>query len=367
MLYFLFAIICFTSFCEIFDKRFGNFTHKSYFVFFLILFALATLRWERGTDWEAYYDYFSSIQKLDFSNNFEWGFVLLNYIVHVIFENYTALLCIQALIFYLCISKIIKKYSVYPLFSLLCFFAVTKGGIFFIRQHIAMAILMYAVKYIISSENKKFILFLVLAFCVHRTAIFFLPVVFLWKVKVNFRYYILGLAIIIVFSFMLETLLSSFFGNIGGLIGYMINNYINLTSSGEDYGVELSHQVILIRGIIKRTVIIFLYFFYMCPVLDKNPLVRGFFNVYMYGVFLYILLAPLSEQLARVCLYFDLFDIFLFAYLLYFQKNVKNKLIIFFFVTFVSLGRLYSGIEIRKELYIPYKSIFNKELPVEAY
>lgn len=98
--------------------------------------------------------------------------------------------------------------------------------------------------------------------------------------------------------------------------------------------------------------------------LSNNNITRGLFNIYIFGTCLYILLTPLSEQLSRVCLYFDIFDIFLFPLLLEKQER-WNKLLFFSLIITFSFIRLHSSIELRKELFIPYKSIFNKEQIVE--
>ena len=365
-LYIIFIVLLAASFLEVFDSKRQKIPQIIYYLTFSMLFLLSFLRWERGTDWSGYYDYFSNIYDLDFSNNFENGFILLNYWVHYLSNNYTILLFILAIIQYFFISKSIRYLSIYPVLSLLCYFAVTKGGIFFVRQYIALAILMYSVKYVIEKKIYKFLLVVFIACLIHRTALLFLPVYFIFYKNIKIKYYIIILLVFIPIAVYISRVFDSLnLGLANSIIENKINNYIDKSASGETYGIELSKSNILIRGVIKRGFIILLYFLLMKGELAKNYITRGLFNIYFFGTCLYILLIPLSEQLSRVCLFFDIFDIFLFPLLLYNQHTKWNKFIIFCLIIAFSFFRLHSSIELRKELFIPYKSVFNKEQIVE--
>ena len=99
-LYLIFILLLAGSFLEIFDSKRQGTAQIIYYLTLSILFLLSFLRWERGTDWSGYYDYFSNIYDLNFSNNFENGFILLNYCIHYLFNSYTVLLFILAAIQY---------------------------------------------------------------------------------------------------------------------------------------------------------------------------------------------------------------------------------------------------------------------------
>lgn len=364
-LYILFIILLTGSFLEVFDSKRQRVARIIYYLVFSILFLLSFLRWERGTDWGGYYDYFTHIYDLDFSSNFENGFILLNYGVHTLSGSYTVLLFVMAALQYFLISKSIRYLSVYPVMSLLCYFAVTKGGIFFVRQYIALAILMYAVRFVIERKVYRFLLMVILACMIHRTAILFVPVYFLFDRKIKIRYYVMALLVLIPVAIHVSKVFDSLStGLVNSIIENKINNYINKSADGEMYGIELSKSAILIRGVAKRGFILLLYFLFMRRELVANRVTRGIFNIYFFGTCLYILLTPLSEQLSRVCLYFDIFDIFLFPLLLCRQKR-WNKLLFFGLIVAFSFIRLHSSIELRRELFIPYKSVFNKEVMVE--
>lgn len=364
-LYIIFILLLAGSFLDVFDSKRKRITLVTYYFILFILFFLSFLRWERGTDWGGYYNYFNNIYDLDFSSNFEDGFILLNYCIHSLFNSYTVLLFIFACIQYFFISKSIRYLSIYPVVSLLCYFSVTKGGIFFVRQYIALAILMYAIRFVIEKKIYKFIFAVVIASLIHRTALLFIPVYFIFQKNIKIRYYIIALLILIPVAIYISRAFDSIStGIFNSIIENKINNYIDKSASGETYGIELSKSNILIRGVIKRGFIILLYFLFMKDELTKSSITRGLFNTYFFGTCLYILLTPLSEQLSRVCLYFDIFDIFLFPLLLYKQKK-WNKLLLFSLIITFSFIRLYSSIELRKELFIPYKSVFNKEQIVE--
>ena len=196
-LYLIFILLLAGSFLEIFDSKRQGTAQIIYYLTLSILFLLSFLRRERGTDWSGYYDYFSNIYDLDFSNNFENGFIFLNYCIHYLFNSYTVLLFILAAIQYFFISKAIRYLSIYPVLSLLCYFSVTKGGIFFVRQYIALAILMYSIRYVIEKKIYMFLFAVIIACMIHRTALLFLPVYFIFDKDIKIKYYIIILIFVL--------------------------------------------------------------------------------------------------------------------------------------------------------------------------
>ena len=63
-LYLIFILLLAGSFLEIFDSKRQGTAQIIYYLTLSILFLLSFLRWERGTDWSGYYDYFSNISEL---------------------------------------------------------------------------------------------------------------------------------------------------------------------------------------------------------------------------------------------------------------------------------------------------------------
>jgi hypothetical protein len=355
------------AFCEIFhEKDFPIPKKRLFYIVIGILFVLSFIRWERGTDWKSYYDYFISSQSLDFSQGKEVGWTLLNYCIRVLSDNYTVMLFVEAFILYFYLSKSITFISVYPLLSLAMYFALSKGGIFFIRQHIALAILMYSVKYIISREQLKFLLIVLLATMIHRTALFFLIVYVLFYCNIKWYHHIVICSLSIIFTFILKDYILQIMNTIGlSILEYKVARYMDM--GDELYGAATTMERVLIRATIKKSFLILLYALFMREKLENDFLIRGIFNIYVFGVYLYIILNSFGKEFLRITSYFDIFDIFLYPYLIFSRRKLSQKLFLFLLVAIYSLIRLHGSIELWPDLFIPYKSIFSKELPVIVY
>lgn len=155
---------------------------KKLFLLFsiLLLILLSGLRYETGTDWEPFYEYFHA--QLDVGEHyFEVGYQLLTYIVNNITGNYNVFLLVNAS-FLMLVYFSIKNYSNPNLYMLtvLVFYSTTYlvflGGN---RQAIALAIVIYSIKYLISREFIKFLSAVFLASLFHLSAWIFLPVYFI--------------------------------------------------------------------------------------------------------------------------------------------------------------------------------------------
>ncbi len=368
-LYILFGILAISSIFEVFGKR-DAILHKILQGIFccsiFLLFFLSVLRWERGTDWNSYLNYFATeAQNLNLSHHFENGFIYLNHIVKSVANDYTVLLMVEGLILYSCLCKSIRSIAIYPIFSLFCYFAIMKGGIFFVRQTVAVSLLLLSVKYILNRDLLKFVFVVILAASLHRSSWLFLPCYWLYSLRLNLKEYGFILCISIVIACYLLTKMNGITIGIGNpYIDAKINGYLASGMENEMYGVNMSKETMLIRGIGKR----FLFLILITSFLWKNILLskrsRGIFNIYFCGACLYIILAPISIDFARAVLPFDLMDIFLLPLIVASQKILSNRVILFCFILLISLNRLHSSINLRPELFIPYKSVFNKELKV---
>lgn len=74
-----------------------------YFLSVSAVIICSAIRWETGADWESYYYLFSDAEeywkgKYSESNQIEFGYVWLNYIINNINTHYTAMLLVNALL-----------------------------------------------------------------------------------------------------------------------------------------------------------------------------------------------------------------------------------------------------------------------------
>lgn len=176
-----------------------------------------------GADTENYCNNFQYIRKfLSWKEVFAWkwepGYVLINKILGLFFENSQALIIALALIILLPLFRRIKKDSLLPCMSLLVFVSIGiwQASTFVYRQWCAIAILTFSYKYIQERRLAPFLLLLFCAMLFHRTAVVFILVYLFYDLKIN--------GFVISLSLMFSVLL----GLIGKPILYILNHFARL-------------------------------------------------------------------------------------------------------------------------------------------
>ena len=356
-----FILFCFTALELKYKNRRYSYKTTSFFLF--IFFILSFIRWEVGTDWDSYFRYYNGIKGTLENvfyfeyNRFEIGYEIINHFAKSISNSYSFTLFIQAIIIYLFWAKALIKLSVYPLLSLFIFFCMSFASIFFVRQNIAMAILIFSVYFIDKKNWKAFLSLILLAFIMHRSSI-----VFLIAYPIYHKYYssnkILFLLIISIFIgiFIGQSLLT-YLGALGmGAISAKIEYYM---SQGEnDHFSDFSITQILIKGSINRLFLFFIYMFVLNKFRKKNKLINGLINLNILGMVLYFVLTPISLSLGRLTVYFDILQLLIIPYVFHYLKNNNTKIILYIIISAYLALRLYSAIFAFKEAFIPYKTIF---------
>lgn len=358
--FFIFFIILILSILEILsnNKKFSRFSFGSViFIFFILSF----IRWETGTDWEGYYNYFKTIKIpwsyiFDDSSGFELGYVILNHLAISISDSYTIMLFIEGAILYSFLYVSIPKLSYYPVFSILIFYSMSLGGVFFVRQNIAMTILIYSVIQIINKRKASFIVLVLLATMIHRTSIIFLLAYPIFYKQYSFKKILLYTIVSIVIGIIFSRLLLSLIGNLGlGMISAKINAYLDMGSE-ENY-TTFSTTGILIRGLINRLFLIAIYMYMLNKKRTDDFILNGLINLNLFGIILYSTLTPIAFSLGRVSAFFDILQIFILPYL-FKGCSLRTKESLFILISIYLLFRLYTAIAAFPEEYIPYKTFF---------
>ena len=162
---------------------------------FTILILLAALRSpEVGTDTANYVFGYNKIANQNFSGIFDvvrWeeGYVLLNKIISIIFNNEQALIIITSLLCTGLIFLFVYKYSVNTVFSIYLYISLFYYFASFniIRQYLAIGIILLAYKFILERKFFKYLLLILLAASFHQLALLLLPIYFLYGMKLNKR------------------------------------------------------------------------------------------------------------------------------------------------------------------------------------
>lgn len=208
----------------IINTKYKNLAHS--LIIGLILFLISALRHSNvGTDLLVYIRRFYQISDVKYSelsyyNNlwgFEYGYLYFNKLISFISQNDRFLIVIISLIIIVAFSIFIYRYSnvtwlSYYLFITLFFFGTSLN---ILRMFIAISICLLSIKYIIDKKPIKFTTLIILAFSIHTTAIVFIALYPISKIKITKKYLSLIFIIGIVFAFFSNKLLSIMLFNFG--------------------------------------------------------------------------------------------------------------------------------------------------------
>ena len=326
-------------------------------LFIFLFFILSFIRWETGTDWKSYKDIFEGTGWVA-----EFGFRYFNLLIRKLTDNYSICLLVQSVIIFLCLLKPFKYFSVYPLVTLMAFFCLLKGDIFFTRQYIAVNLCLLAAYFLCKNEIKYAFGIWCFAFIFHYSSIAFSLAFFIYKRRFNLKTLIIILFLSVVFSLTIDFVIS-FVADINKLNHFLlIDKFLRYYNDSQElfgYGGGFSKQFIVIKSLVSRSLILFVLIlcrnkFYQD---DKFNLI---FNFYIVDFCLFCVLSPISFTLTRLNCFFSITEIFCYSYFIKAGAKFSDKVLIFLIVT-VYLGlRLYSGIQGYYDEFVPFKTIFSR-------
>ena len=362
VLYFFIYSICFIT--MFFDRKNVSIkTKKQIMTFVIIILTLFFgLRWECGTDWEQYYNYFTGVEWNNFYNynrygdeTLEIGFSFINLILKTIsFETYTFYLIITNLARFLLIAFVSFKLSKFPIISFFGFLSLQY--MFPTRHPFATAIYMVGFIFILNRDLRKYIYTWLLACSIHISSILVAPLYFLYGIRLKFIWQIL----FYIGTVVLANLLNEYLQAIGLLLSFgsgIIDEKIATYT-------QAFREIDQTRGLIS----IMLPLFFLCifeytrrktkfstkGAKDFNFMIicyllaTGIWNIfsnsmpdlcrYVEFINTWPLLIPIFIN--RYYKYFYIIVLFLFAYYLYRMNNTIN------------LGEYH-------DLFIPYHSVFS--------
>ena len=345
----------------------------------LPFFIISALRYDVGTDY--FYRYvpdFNNIMNGIEVNNLEIGFKLIIQFCLLFTENYQFLFIITSGIIMALFSARIFKDSKSILLSFCIFFL---AGFFFqsmniLRQYIAMGIIFFTSRFLISKKYHWFILGIIVAFFIHNSSIVGIILLLLLNKEWFSPRNIIVLALIIL---ILGTPMMNLFEQL--ISNTRFGVYIN---SSYDRG-EMRKLTILSNTIIYASI----YVLYMIKKQNNNNQKEDIFFVNVQGITLiFILLSSKFYLLFRISYYFMIFQILSIPYFIktvdskelvlvvekllkkVWKKDIKismklekkcTMLLSAFFIVYFSIILSYTNIFNNDEEVLPYKTIFQKE------
>lgn len=310
----------------------------------IIITIIAGARWNTGTDWEPYLEYYNLCKDgQSCPTYFEPSYLLINQINSYLGISYSYVLLMAAIISNFAFYKFITKTNI-PVQGLLALFTYGLGNLIIIRSTIAQSIGLYALTFNIIG----FIFLIILASSFHYSAIF------------TFAYYYVRKANIL-FLFLFLIIFSLFIVNLQLTVGYLPNlNIFDFTKAKIDiyFGGDFSNSTELsLFSIVHKLILIYLIIKYRYLV-DK--LFTGLSTLALFGVLLGIILSYFSSVLLRFAGYFEPFIYIYIAILFsYSINNLKNYFIGFTCLILLVLKFSYL-IYYNYDLIVPYEFFFEE-------
>jgi transmembrane protein EpsG len=296
------------------------------FLPYFILIMVTGFRYKVGTDYKAYENYFNLIKNGHFPR-VEASFIFISKIGQFLNFNQQFMFLIYAAILYIFIYLGVRyfdpDYKYRHLILLLGTFYLLINGFNTIRQMASVGVLFFSLKYINEKKLKKFLVLVLLAFFLHKSAVIFVLLYFLLKIDSKK-----------IFFFVLISPLFMFFD-----INILLKMFINLTHSTwyEYYLTFLNNKVDVSGSLI-------LWIYYIIAIIlslsshkiNFSQRERIIINLFLWYIIL-MFTTSTSEVLTRI-VYFAMPSIFIVIPILtkYFE-NFQFKRSVFYSKVLVTL------------------------------
>ncbi|MEK2097122.1 EpsG family protein [Vibrio parahaemolyticus] len=327
-------LLMFLSFCEHYRLLVSKNIAIFYAIIVVVLFT--GLRGDVGQDTSNYLIMYENIYA--FKDKLEVGFYTLMRIFQYLNFDFNFFLFFIALcsvsFYFFAISKLVHKgYVIFAFLLIFCdlYIYFNFSGI---RQGLALSLCMVSSYFAFQQKWKTFVLFVLFAFLMHKSAIVFLISYPILKYRVNFKLStIIKLITVAILSVALTRFViysSDYFTFIKGAALYLSEDYNKLSWSA--YFV----------GLIRRLypVLFFLFFF---KVLKNDKVLMAFFSLYMFGFAIFALNYPiLQDTSVRLSSYFTIFESILMARMLYNLNFRFNRFVIYCVVGMVMFFKIYT-------------------------
>lgn len=310
---------------------------------FFILFLFLGLRYKVGFDYSYTYvpQYYNIIRGKN--THFEFLFVCLNKFVYFFFDNVDWVFIISAFITVFIVYNIICKRINNIVLGVFLYIGTRMYLYSFtqVRQYIAIAIFLFAIKYIVEKKMFRYFFWILIASLIHKTAILYLPVYFVRNINLSHRKYIM-IAVVAIFCAPIVNILYNYVGNY--LYGWYISNEIGLGNSS------------IVMGIINLFVIILSILFY--NKVNTSVENRILLNIQLIAWVAFVTTQSLNESYRIVAL-FMYTSILLIPKIYETIKYKNNKRVVMLMIIILFSLCIYVYLENDASM-IPYRTIFDK-------
>ncbi len=352
----LFGITTVAAFCELLNIKKAK---KLYiFIALLLIYILfSATRWN-NPDWDVYYPFFMKNNELDDflygTIPVDKGFGILNYLVKILFDDFTALLSILAIIIITIKGWFIKKYSSLPLLSVLLWFGTYIGDMFCNRQTLAISITLLAFYFIIKKQIIPFVLVVIIAASIQVSVIAFILAYPIYHSKLSGKCLIAGVFLSVIIGAYLD---NSYLIQIASMVNLIDVDTERLLLKIDTY-VQETADPNSIFSYARRLLFIPLeiYMISKMEVVDKNY--RGCVNLIVCGYMMYFLLINVSNTFAtRISSSFYIYEILVLPNIIGYYKRLDVRILCFILLGVYACVKYVYAIELYQEAYIPYTNV----------
>ena len=315
-------------------------------IFFASLpFAVVSgLRYDVGTDyWPTYYTgFYRILNNIEF-DGFEFGYFAIVKFIQIFTDNAFVLIFFLSVLFIYFTFKAIKEQSKDILLSILLlfitrYFFISMNGV---RQFLAMAILLYSLKYVLSREKGKFLFWFFIAFSIHYMSIVFLPVYYLYTKRINFDKLICYIVIAAIGVLIIR----------GSIFKILANTRFGQADRYAYAGIKFTIFTIAMNVLICFT-------FYLSYKNNKeDPRYRLYLNIEFVAMLISIFIRAIPAM-ERVYWFYSFPIIISFPYCI---KKERYAVLRWMIITFFVLYLIYDIIILRDHEVLPYQFIFGHE------
>lgn len=325
----------------------------------LMIVGVMVLRWEIGTDWDPYFSFFDKFANWDDFNYgppvFEKGYWVFNILIRSISDNYTIFLLILEGTLYVLLFRFFKFSTPYVLLCVLLYFGLSIGLTGANRQLLALALCLTGLKSLMEGHKLKFIGFVILAFFFHSSALLFFVFLLLnFNIPIVIIIAVIGACFIIGQTNLPFLLFSS-------LSGLSEHNAMKVQAYLKGAEGSLAQSQASVLGIIKKILLPTIFLMTRKRIIEKHKHYNYLLNGYLFGVAFYFLFyKSLLVMISRGSVYFNSMEPILLSLQLSVLKDKRLKNIALIMLCLFSIIFFYQSISAYPEIFIPYKSIFNK-------
>ena len=329
---------------------FRNTYHCMTVLAFLPFFIVVAIRYEVGTDWPIYLDYFQMIHAG--TNRFsESLFNLLNRLVFWTAGDFQGLVVLVAFLSYFFLFKAIYEQSISWPLSLLIFFI---SSAFFasmnqLRQAITMPIMLYAYKHI---QNKKFFRYLfwcIVASLIHVSSLVYL-VLYVWvRWKPSLRRYVTIFSVCVVTLPVLHILAEMVIRH--SKYAWYFTSFFNSGNTENNF---------YLIGFVFQFALLAMMAYYRFTSDTEDSVYDGMLNCYFLSV-IALLFTPVLTQVLRVSQCFGYCQILLIPRTINCEKNPTRRMVLYVLVVgLYTVKLLYDTYCLGWNGVVPYQTIFGR-------